>query len=80
MDNEINLNNKTNASASFGDKMRTVSLDAAGPETKPLSSGSVFSKKKSTLVTVVMLVWLESYEDHTNFPISKISLTFSLRN
>lgn len=64
------------------DKMRTLSLDSVGPE-KTQSSVGVFSKKKASLVTTVMLVWLESFEDHLNFPLSKITLNlfyFALRN
>lgn len=57
------------------DKMRTLSLDGVGSE-KSQSSSGVFSKKKSCLITTVMLVWLESFEDYLNFPTSKTTLFY----
>ncbi|XP_065199453.1 ral GTPase-activating protein subunit beta isoform X2 [Planococcus citri] len=52
---------------------RAVSLDASSSDSKAqnVSSGT-FSKKKTNLVSNVMLVWLESFEDHANFPISEL--------
>lgn len=74
VNNDSSLSDKSFASTGAplsSDKMRTLSLDGVGPE-KYQSSSGVFSKKKSCLVTTVMLVWLESFEDYLNFPISKI--------
>lgn len=71
--NENNLSDKNIGGQSNPslDK-RTYSLDASSDsktQSNNVSSGT-FSKKRTNLVTTIMLVWLESFEDHAHFPIS----------
>lgn len=58
---------------------RTLSLDLDKASTAPKKS-SQRSNLHPYTNTKIMIVWLESFEDHLNLPISMICLLFVIRN
>lgn len=56
------------------EKIKTSLADGtSSSDNKP---SSVFTRKKLNTATVIMLVWLENFEDHSHFPISKYNNTY----
>lgn len=47
----------------------SIEFDYKGKPTRPLNEGP--KRRPQFISATIMLVWLESFEDHIHFPISK---------